>query len=863
MSTVPDAKAGFGTRASGSGAPAHDSGASAHDSGAPAFGSAAPASAPICAHCGLDVPAGLVEAGAERQFCCTGCRTAYAILHEHGLGQYYAFGEKRDAPVRPTGKQYDEFDHEAFQSLYVKPVKGGLCTTELYLEGVHCSSCVWLVERVPLLLGGVVRAELDIRRARAHIEWDPTAVTLSAIAQQLDQLGYPPHPYRGVAAEEMRRKEDRAMLIRIGISGALAGNIMLLALAQYAGWFTGIEAEFERYFRIISLLLTIPSLFGPGWLFFQGAIASVRTRRLHIDLPIAIALFAGFTRGAINTVTGSGPIYFDAVGTLVFLLLSGRFLQNRGQRAAADAAELLGSLAPAAARVMDEQGERRLPVEALLPGMVMSVRAGETFAADGDVTEGRSAADCSLLTGEPRPEAVDVGTRVYAGTVNLTGRVLVKVTQAGEMSRLGALLRRMEESARRRAPVVQLANSIAGWFVAIVIVLAVVTYLYGLQNDPARALDNAIALLVVTCPCALGLATPLAITVGIGRAAKSGILIKGGDAIEALNHPGLILLDKTGTVTEGRVRLVRWEGSDAAKPLVAALERESSHPIAIAVQQAWPVVELIEAQDVSQTAGGGIEGTVAGHRVVVGAPIFVARRIGADEHAPDVRIEAFAEEGLTPVWVAVDGAVVARAGFGDPLRADARASIDRLRTLGWRVALLSGDHPAVVRGVAERLGIDLAGATGGASPEEKLRRVEEVRIHGTVMMVGDGVNDAAAIAAATVGVGVHGGAEASMSAADVYLSRPGLGPLVELVEGAHRTMLVIRNNIIFSIAYNILGATLAVLGILDPLIAAVLMPMSSLSVVLASWRGRSFDVPVAAAAAARASSGVPRAELSR
>ncbi len=806
------------------------------------------------------MPAGLIEAGAERQFCCTGCRTAYAILHEHGLGQYYAFGEKRDAPVQPTGKRYEEFDHSAFQALYVKPLKGGLCTTELYLQGVHCSSCVWLVERVPLLLSGVVRAELDVRRSRAHVEWDPTAVTLSAIAQQLDVLGYPPHPYRGVAAEAMRRKEDRAMLTRIGIAGALAGNIMLLALAQYSGWFTGIEAEYERYFRIISLLLTIPSLFGPGWLFFQGALASVRTRRLHIDLPIAIALLAGFTRGAVNTVSGSGPIYFDAVGILVFLLLSGRFLQNRGQRAASDAAELLGSLAPSAARVVDDGVERETPVEALLPGMVMSVRAGETFAADGDVTEGRSGVDCSLLTGESRPVAVDRGAQVFAGTVNLTGPLLVMVTRAGEMSRLGALLRRMEESARRRAPVVQLANRIAGWFVGIVLVAAAATYLYGLHADPARALDNAIALLVVTCPCALGLATPLAITVAIGRAAKSGILIKGGDAVEALNHPGQILLDKTGTVTEGRVRLVRWEGSEVAKPLVAALERETSHPIAIAVQQAWPVVEMLDAQDVTQTVGGGIEGTVAGHRVVVGAPTFVARKTGAEEHAPDVRIEAFAEEGLTPVWVAVDGVVVARAGFGDPLRADARASIDRLRKLGWRVALLSGDHPAVVRSTAQLLGLDLADAVGGASPEEKLRRVEEARTHGTIVMVGDGVNDAAAIAAATVGVGVHGGAEASMSAADVYLSRPGLAPLVELVEGAHRTMLVIRNNIIFSIAYNLLGATLAVLGILDPLIAAVLMPMSSLSVVYSSWRGRTFEAGVAAAVARSASSGLPRVE---
>jgi len=788
--------------------------------------------------------------------------------------------------VRPTGKGYEEFDHDAFRSLYVTPVKGGLCRTELYLEGLHCSSCVWLVERVPLLLAGVARTELDIRRARALVEWDPATVRLSAIARQLDVLGYAPHPFRGVAAESMRRTEDRAMLTRIGIAGALAGNIMLLALAQYSGWFSGMEAEYERYFRVISLLLTIPVLFGPGWLFFQGALASVRTRRLHIDLPVAIALLAGFTRGAVNTVNGSGPIYFDAVGMLVFLLLSGRFLQNRGQRAAADAAELLGSLAPAAARVVEPDGEHELPAEALLPGMVMSVRAGETFSADGEVTDGRSAVDCSLLTGEPRPEGVTVGSAVYAGTVNLTGALRVTVTRAGELSRLGALLRRMEDSARRRAPVVQLANAIAGWFVAVVLVVAVVTYVYGLRHDPARALDNAIALLVVTCPCALGLATPLAITVSIGRAARRGILIKGGDAIEALNRPGLIFLDKTGTVTEGRVRLVRWEGAEWAKPLVAALERESSHPIAIAVQQAWPAAETHAARDVQQTIGGGIEGMVDGRHVVVGSPAFVARRTSEDDRAyddcvpdshsrddrapshpaSDVRIDAFAEEGLTPVWVAVDGAVVAHAGFGDPLRTDARASIERLRALGWRVALLSGDHPAVVRTVAHQLGIDVSDAVGSASPEEKLQRVEGARIRGTVLMVGDGVNDAAAIAAATVGVGVHGGAEASMSAADVYLARPGLTPLVELVEGAHRTMLVIRNNILFSIAYNALGATLALLGLLDPLIAAVLMPISSLSVVLTSWRGRTFDAPaapvapVAAAAAPPASLGIPRAE---
>ncbi|MBX9928632.1 MAG: cadmium-translocating P-type ATPase [Gemmatimonadaceae bacterium] len=796
-----------------------------------------PSAADACAHCTLPVPAGERRPDATAQFCCHGCRTAWELLHAHGLDQYYRFAETRDRAVTPSGKQFEEFDHEAFRALYVTAA-GTAERVELYLEGVHCSSCVWLVERVPLLLDGVIRAELDVRRARATVEWDPRTVTLSAIARQLDALGYTPHPFRGVATETLRRREDRAMLTRIGIAGALAANIMLLALATYSGWFSGMEVEYERYFRVISLALTTPALFGPGWLFYRGALASVRLRRLHMDLPIAIALSAGFVRGAINTWTGTGPIYFDAVGTLVFLLLGGRFLQNRGQRAAADAAELLGSLSPNAARIVEGERERELPVEALLPGMVLAVRAGETFAADGVVADGHSSIDASLLTGESRPVSVRVDDSVFAGTVNLAAPLRVRVSHAGETTRIAALLRRMEESARRRAPIVQLADSIAGWFVAVVLVVAVGAYWYGLQVAPAHALDNAIALLVVTCPCALGLATPLAITMSIGRAARRGILIKGGDAIEALRKPGLILLDKTGTVTAGETALERWEGDERVKALVMALERGSSHPIARAFQAAWPVVVAHEATDVTHVLGGGVRGRVDGHDVVVGAPAFVRASL-----RNALAVEPQIDPTMTPVWVAVDGTLAGWAGFGDPVRPEARGAIASLRRAGWRIALLSGDHPSVVGAVAAELGIAPTDAVGGASPEEKLRRVEAARREGTVVMVGDGVNDAAAIAAATVGVGVHGGAEASMQAADVYLSRPGLEPLVELIDGSRRTMLVIRNNIIFAIAYNLLGAGLAIAGVLDPLIAAVLMPTSSLSVVLASWRGRTFAEP--------------------
>jgi Cu2+-exporting ATPase len=413
--------------------------------------------------------------------------------------------------------------------------------------------------------------------------------------------------------------------------------------------------------------------------------------------------------------------------------------------------------------------------------------------------------------------------------MNVSSGIRVRVDAAGEQSRLAQILQQVEDSVRRRAPVVQFANRLAGWFVAVVLVTAAATALFWYPRNPSAAIDNAIALLVVTCPCALALATPLAVTMAIGRAARNGILIKGGDAIERLATPGTLLLDKTGTITESRVALASWSGPDWVKPLVLALEQESSHPIAAGFRRAFEGADVLAPSETAHVVGGGIEGTVEGQRVLVGSPAFVGARVSTG-----VRL-ASPPAHLTPVLVAVDGQVVAAAGFGDPIRADARASIDTLRSRGWKVGILSGDAPAVVASVGESLGLPADACIGGAVPEEKLRIVEEARRRGTVVMVGDGVNDAAAIAAASVGVGVHGGAEACLTTADVYLAKPGLASLVMLTEGAGRTIHVIRRNIAFSIGYNIVGATLAVTGLINPLIAAILMPASSLTVVLASW----------------------------
>ena len=796
-----------------------------------------------CSHCGLPVPSGLLEDDDSEQFCCHGCRTAFGILRANGLDQYYGFAGRRTSPVRASGRSYDEFDHPAFQALYVRGTSDALLSVELYLEGVHCASCVWLVERVPLVLAGVARAELNVARSLATIEWDPERTTLGAVARLLESIGYTPHPYRGVRRDEVRRREDRAAIVRIGIAGAIAINVMLAALAMYSGWLAdGIDVDLERFFRWVSLALTVPAVLGPGRVFFAGAWGALRTRSLHLDLPIAIALAAGVVRGAINTVTDTGPIYFDGVCVLIFLLLIGRYLQQRGQRAATDASELLYSLTPNGARVVDESGVlRELPAAALLPGMILDVRAGETLAADGVVIDGTSAVDVSLLTGESRPIHVAPDAAVFAGTLNVSSPLRVRIDCAGEESRVARILRQVEESARRRAPVVVLANRMAGVFVAVVLVLAVLTFAAWYGRDASAALDHAIALLVVTCPCALAMATPLTVTIAAGRAARRGIFVKGGDALEALSTPGVLFLDKTGTITEARTALVQWEGEEWVKPLVLALERESSHPLAAGFRRAFDGLPELPVSSSAHVVGGGIAGRVAGHEVLVGSPSFVSSRL-ADVVSHGESASTAEAPALTPVWVAVDGVLSARAAFGDPVRADARASIDALRGRGWRVRILSGDTPAVVRAVGRVMGLDDADCIGGASPEEKLRRVEEARANGggTVVMVGDGVNDAAAIAAASVGIGVHGGAEASLATADVYLTTPGLAPLVVLSTGAANTMRVIRRNIAFSLLYNTLGVALAVTGAITPLFAAIMMPLSSLTVVLGAWYGRTF-----------------------
>jgi Cu2+-exporting ATPase len=806
-----------------------------------------------CTHCGLPVPKGLVNPDSELQFCCGGCKMVYETIHGCGLQKFYDIrdDEEMNVAAPSTGKGCETFDEPSFTEQYVSARPDGALEIELYLQGVHCAACVWLVERLPQVLDGVIESRLDFRRSVTKVVWNPAKVKLSRIGRLLDSLGYPPSPYRSGGLEDIRRGESRRHLIRIGIAGICAMNVMVIAFALYGGMFASMEKQYETLFRWASLGLTIIALAWPGRVFFVGALSSLRTRMMHMDLPVAIALTTGTAWGAVNVIRGTGDIYFESLTAVIFLLLVGRFIQHKQQRAANDAIELMYSLTPQTTRVIDEDGSvREAAVESLTEGMHVEVRAGDSIPADGVIFEGASTFDLALLTGESRPVELGAGDEVHAGTVNLSERIVLDVRATGMHTRVGRLMALVEQFARERPPIVMLADRVAHWFVIIVLALAAGTvgvWLALEPSNPGAAVEHAIALLIVTCPCALGLATPLAVIVGIGRAAGRGILIKGGDIVERLAGAGDILLDKTGTLTEGRMKMVRWSGDDAVKPLVSAMEKQVAHPIARAFVEALEDdvdrSASIDAGDVQaqQTLGGGVAGRVGDRAVRIGSIRFVEEHVDVVPEWARDEAQACLDDGLSPVMVAVDDEVAAVAGFGDPLVEDAHASIDELRTMGWRPSIVSGDHEVIVKATARTLGLDEEGCAGGMAPEAKVDAARRRQADGsTVIMIGDGVNDAAALSAADVGVAVHGGAEASLAAADVFLTRPGLDAVVELIEGSRRTVRVIKRNLAVSLMYNVVTATLAVTGVINPLIAAVLMPISSLSVVTMSYRSRTF-----------------------
>ncbi len=742
-----------------------------------------------------------------------------------GMGEFYALREKsgtfRRASRPPAAKAaFAYLDDPEFLRLYSEVVDGERRMT-FYLEGIHCLACLWLLQKVPEFAPGVRRVEIDAGRSTARVVLDLSAKAADA-AGAFELLGYRPHAVREREDEELRRREDRLLLMRVAVAGACAMNIMLLAISDYAG----ASGSLLNVFRWTSFALFLPVLGFSAAPLFRSAWASLRARSVSIDVPVCLGLSFGFLSSAVNLLRGSGGVYFDSLSTLVFLLLAGRLVLARAQRGAVERSRLLHFLTPSMARVLRAGDWKEVALDSVKPGERVEIRAGEAVPVDGVVDEGRSHVDASALTGESLPRLAAEGAALFAGTTNLDAPLRARVTACGYRTRLGRILEEVERASAKPSQAARAADHAGKYFVGAVLTLSAAAFAIGLRHGPAQAFQRALATAIVTCPCGLALATPLAQSIAIGRAAAAGILIKGADALERLGEIDEVFLDKTGTLTEGALGVVSWEAEDSAATLAAAaLESRSAHPIARAIfaRLSESVGPLPEVKDFREVAGEGVSGRIDGVSYGVGAD---EGERGGDSASPG--------SIATAVAVTRGGRIVARAHLSDRLRADAAQTVAALRAMGLRVRVLSGDSPAAAAEAARILGLTAQDAIGAAMPEDKKRIVSASP---RAMMVGDGANDAVALASAFVGVAAHGGMEVSLRAADAYLSRPGTAPIAALVRLGRGTRTTIMRNLIFSAAYNLIGAALALSGRVGPLFAAVLMPLSAITVFVSSMLG--------------------------
>ncbi|MBF0460158.1 MAG: heavy metal translocating P-type ATPase [Magnetococcales bacterium] len=765
-------------------------------------------------------------------FCCPGCKGAFHWIQSAGLNAYYQ--RRTDVqgcrPEEVEASRLAAYDGAVFQERHVRTV-GTLRETSLLLQGIHCAACIWLNEAVMLSLPGVVEARVNFATQRAMVRWDPTQTRLSTILLAILQVGYRAEPYDPERAEGLHRQRNRDLLLRLGVAGFGAGNLMLMAVALYAGYFQGMDIHFQQFFHQCSAVVATPIFFYSGWPFFQGTWRSLRAGTLGMDLPIALGATATYGTSMVATLSGHGEVYFDSVILFLFILLTGRYLENAARRRAAGATERLLALAPRTATVWRAGVWSVLPIHEVVVGDRLLVKPGDKIPADGLLLTGVTAVDESMLTGESLPVTRQVGERVLGGTLNVEGGFEMQAERVGEAAAWARISHLVERAQAQRPPSQQLADRVAAGFVGVVLVLAVVTYLGWSLVAPEQALLNSVALLIITCPCALGMATPAAMVVATGQAARQGILLKSGAALETLSRVRHLVLDKTGTVTLGMVQLTTLYpavGVSEAELLgqAAMAEHYSEHPIGRAIVRAATERGLhwSPPQQVRNQPGLGVTAETATGTVWVGRAGFIAQQLAA---APD---EPPGRQPASWVVCAVPGRMLGWLALNDRVKADALAAVTTLQGMGLTVTLLSGDHRQTVAETARLL--QIAAFHGEMMPEEKEAFVQRVQATAVgVAMVGDGINDAPALARADVALAMAGGADLSTEVADIVLLNGRMTTVAVAVALARQTMRVIRQNYGISLVYNLIAIPLAMAGYVHPLTAAVAMPISSLLVI--------------------------------
>ncbi len=796
-----------------------------------------------CFHCGLPVPRGVditVEINAKPQpMCCHGCEAVAQAIVDSGMESYYSYRTENAPRAREVVPafldQLKAYDNPAVQKRFVHE-QDELSEVSLILEGIVCAACVWLNERHLQALPGVVDVNINYSNHRALVRWDNSKISLSEILESISRIGYLAHPYDPDRQQRIIEKERKQQLRRLGLAGVLGMQVMILAVALYTGEWWGMDEAFRGFFRWTSLLMTIPVLVFASRVFFTSALRDLKQKRAGMDVPVSLGIGIAFTASVAHTITGNGEIYFDSVVMFTFFLLTARYFEMTARKRSTEATEALVSLQPAVAaklvRVDGRDEEHAVPVAELEAGDRVLVRPGDTIPADGIIESGASGIDESLITGESMPITKTSGDDVIGGSINSESPLIISITHVGADTVLAAIQRLLDKAQSEKPALAQLADRIASKFVLAILTIASLVAIFWIMQGSENWLPITIATLVVTCPCALSLATPTAITAASGQLAKLGLLPTRGHALETLAHVTHFVFDKTGTLTVGNIKLAGTQTSgdlsaEDCLHIATALEAQSEHPIAKSFIHACPHTSR-QASNVSNTPGNGMTGTVDDRQWFLGKAGFITQHCSDTFHIDD-------NSGQTQVILATSDRVHAVFTLEDEIRADAVELIDNLKRIGKSVILLTGDNLSTAQHIADTTGIDEIHAN--LRPEDKLEFIKALQKDGAIVsMTGDGVNDAPVLAGADVSIAMGSGSQLAAASADFILLSNRISTIYSGYHLCVATLSIIRQNLMWAISYNILAVPAAAMGYIQPWLAAIGMSASSLVVVLNALR---------------------------
>jgi len=783
-----------------------------------------------CFHCLESVPTGFnatVEIdGSPEPMCCIGCQTVAETIVAQGMTDYYKFRTVRAGKVEQLVpeqlKLVESYDNPDIQEEFISQTND-ISEVLLTVEGITCAACAWLIEKQLLNMPAVKRVDVNTSTNRAMIQWHKDALPLSEIIKSLLEIGYKAYPFQADIEASQKQQTAKAYIRRLGVAGLMTMQVMMFAFAMYFGMFSGMEENFEQYFRWISLILASPVILYSALPFLTNAINGLKAKQLNMDLPVSLAIFGAYGASCYATIMAVGEVYFESICMFTFLLLLGKYLEFRARLKASEFTANLQKLLPLTARILDEQGnEQIIAAKKLKLDDRVLIKAGETIPADGIVSAGTTSVDESMMTGEHLPVNKYIEHQVFAGTVNHDGVIEIRINKLGQNTLLNQIIKLQHSALATRPKLVEITDKVAQWFVACLLIFASITAVGWYQVDPEHAFWITISVLVATCPCALSLAIPTALTCAVATLTRKGILIKQAHVLETLPQLTRVAFDKTGTLTQGRFSLdaVDILAKNISKvdilALAAQLESYSEHPIASAFAQFTPQNRHLE--DIKVHPGLGITGTDESHRYAIGkSGWFDSKKTNAQ------------------ATFYIDEQPVAHFYFVDEVKQNAQGLISSLKGQGLSCHMLTGDASNAGQMIAKKLNLD--SFTTGCLPQDKQKQVETWSAQGEIVaMVGDGVNDSPVFNSAHLSIAMETGADISKNTADVVLLNSDLAAISHLLSVSKKTRRIIKQNLAISLLYNGSILPLAAMGLVAPWMAVIGMSASSIIVITNSLR---------------------------